>query len=113
MQVAIPFQETAADAQIKKDNSHYRVFEVNGGFSTARTSYFHKSIGGYHAAKPRRMQQLIDYQIAKNNMQILHMLNVKYVIQTDSTGASFPTQNANAFLVSGNCNAFKQNFAIS
>ena len=96
MQVAIPFQETAADAQIKKDNSHYRVFEVNGGFSSARTSYFHKSIGGYHAAKPRRMQQLIDYQISKNNIEVLNMLNVKYVIQTDSTGAPFPTVNPNA-----------------
>ncbi|MDQ5928591.1 MAG: hypothetical protein QG594_365 [Bacteroidota bacterium] len=96
IEVAIPFQETPADAQIKKDNSHYRVFEVNGGFSSARTSYFHKSIGGYHAAKPRRMQQLIDYQIAKNNMEVLNMLNVKYVIQTDSTGASYPTQNPNA-----------------
>ena len=95
-EVAVPFQETAADAQILKDSSHYRVFEVNGNFSSARSSYFHKSIGGYHAAKPRRMQQLFDYQIAKNNMEILNMLNVKYVIQTDKEGKEFPVFNPDA-----------------
>lgn len=95
-EIAVPFQETPSDAQILKDTTHYRVFEVNGNFSSARTSYFHKSIGGYHAAKPRRMQQLFDYQIAKNNMEILDMLNVKYIIQTDKEGKEFPTVNPNA-----------------
>ena len=92
-EVAVPFQETSSDAQILKDTSHYRVFEVSGNFSSARASYFHKSIGGYHAAKPRRVQQLFDYQIAKNNMEILNMLNVKYLIQTDKEGKEFPTAN--------------------
>ena len=95
-EVAVPFEATAADAQILRDSSHYRVFEVNGNFSSARTSYFHKSIGGYHAAKPRRMQQLFDYQIAKNNLEILNMLNVKYVIQTDKEGKEFPVVNPDA-----------------
>lgn len=95
-EVDVPFQETVSDAQILKDSSHYRVFEVNGNFSSARASYFHKSIGGYHAAKPRRAQQLFDYQIAKNNMEILDMLNVKYIIQTDKEGKEFPTVNPNA-----------------
>jgi len=95
-EVAVPFQETATDAQILRDSSHYRVFEVNGNFSSARASYFHKSIGGYHAAKPRRVQQLFDYQIAKNNMEILNMLNVKYVIQTDKEGKEFPVINPDA-----------------
>jgi hypothetical protein len=45
------------------------------------------------------MQQLFDYQIAKNNIEILNMLNVKYIIQTDSAGAAFPVQNPN---VNGN-----------
>jgi hypothetical protein len=63
---------------------------VSGNFSSARASYFHKSIG-YHAAKPRKVQQLFDYQIAKNNMEILNMLNVKYIIQTNKEGKEFPT----------------------
>lgn len=95
-EVEVPFQETPADVQILQDTTHYRVFEVSGNFSSARASYFHKSIGGYSAVKPRRMQQLFDYQIAKNNIEILNMLNVKYIIQTDSTGAAFPVQNPNA-----------------
>jgi len=95
-EVEVPFQETPADLQILQDTTHYRVFEVQGNLSSARASYFHKSIGGYSAVKPRRMQQLFDYQIAKNNIEILNMLNVKYIIQTDSTGAAFPVQNPNA-----------------
>jgi hypothetical protein len=95
-EVEVPFQETPADAQILQDTTHYRVFEVSGNMSSARASYFHKSIGGYSAVKPRRMQQLFDYQIAKNNIEMLNMLNVKYIIQTDSTGVAFPVQNPNA-----------------
>jgi hypothetical protein len=95
-EVEVPFQETPADVQILQDKSHYRVFEVDGNLSSARSSYFHKSIGGYSAVKPRRMQQLFDYQIAKNNIEVLNMLNVKYIIQTDSTGASVPIVNPNA-----------------
>ncbi|HQF48823.1 MAG TPA: YfhO family protein [Flavobacterium alvei] len=95
-EVEVPFQETPADVQILQDKSHYRVFEIDGNLSSARASFFHKSIGGYSAVKPRRMQQLFDYQIAKNNIEILNMLNVKYIIQTDSTGNSVPVQNPEA-----------------
>jgi len=95
-EVEVPFVETEADGLILQDTTQYRVFEVNGNFSSARASYFHKSIGGYHAAKPRRVQQLFDYQIAKNNLEVLNMLNVKYVIQTDKEGKEFPTINPDA-----------------
>lgn len=95
-EVEVPFQETPADEMILKDTTHYRVFEVNGNLSSARASYFHKSIGGYHAAKPRRVQQLFDFQIAKNNLEVLNMLNVKYVIQTDKEGKEFPAVNPDA-----------------
>ena len=95
-EVEVPFQESPSDVEILKDTTHYRVFEVSGNLSSARASYFHKSIGGYSAVKPRRMQQLFDYQIANNNMEVLNMLNVKYVIQTDKEGKEFPTSNPNA-----------------
>ncbi len=95
-QVDVPFTETEADAMIRQDTSHYRVFEVDGNLSSARASYFHKSLGGYHAAKPRRLQQVFDYQIAKNNMEVIDMLNIKYIIQSDSVGRQFPTQNPQA-----------------
>jgi hypothetical protein len=95
-EVEVPFQESPADSQILQDTTHYRVFEVDGNMSSARTSYFHQSIGGYSAVKPRRMQQLFDYQIAKNNMEVLNMLNVKYVIQTDTSGVAVPAQNPDA-----------------
>ena len=95
-EVEMPFQPTASDLEILKDTSYYRVFEVNGNMSSARTSYFHHSIGGYSAVKPQRMQQLFDYQIAKNNMKVLDMLNTKYIIQTDKEGKEFPTLNPKA-----------------
>lgn len=102
-EVDMPFQPTEADELILQDTTHFRVFEVDGNMSSARASYFHKSIGGYHAAKPRRVQQLFDYQIAKNNMEVLDMLNVKYVIQQDKDGNSVPTlnpeHNGNAWFV--------------
>ena len=95
-EVDVPFQPTPSDLEILRDTTHYRVFEVNGNMSNARTSYFHQSIGGYSAVKPRRMQQLFDYQIAKNNMEVLDMLNTKYIIQTDKEGKEFPTSNPKA-----------------
>ncbi|MEY4432843.1 MAG: hypothetical protein RLZZ44_973 [Bacteroidota bacterium] len=95
-EVEIPFEPTPVDLQILKDASNYRVFEINGNMSSSRASYFHKSIGGYHAAKPRRMQQLFDYQIAKNNLEVLNFLNVKYLIQTDKDGKEFPIANPDA-----------------
>lgn len=93
IEVDVPFQPTPSDQQILQDTTNYRVFEVNGNLSSSRASYFHQSIGGYHAAKPRRMQQLFDYQIAKNNRAVLDLLNVKYIIQTDKEGKEFPIQN--------------------
>ena len=95
-QADLPFEATPADEHILRDTTHYRVFEVDGNMSSARASYFHKSIGGYHAAKPRKMQQLFDYQIAKNNIEVLNMLNVKYILQKDEQGQDVPMQNPKA-----------------
>ncbi|HKO78581.1 MAG TPA: YfhO family protein, partial [Flavobacterium sp.] len=102
-EVEMPFQETPTDVEILKDPTNYRVFDIQG-LMQARTSYFHKAIGGYSAVRPKRMQQLFDYQIAKNNLEILNMLNVKYVIQTDKDGKEYPIinpdANGNAWFVS-------------
>jgi hypothetical protein len=102
-EVEVPFQETPTDAEILKDPTNFRVFDIQG-LLQARTSYFHKAIGGYSAVKPQRMQQLFDYQIAKNNTEVLNMLNVKYVIQTDKEGKEYPIinpdANGNAWFVS-------------
>lgn len=96
-EVQMPFQATPADLEILKDEDlHYRVFEPQSGMSGARASYFHKAIGGYSAVKPQRIQQLYDYQIAKNNIQVLNMLNVKYVLQTTEEGQPIPLQNPDA-----------------
>lgn len=99
-----PFEATQTDLQILQDTTHFRVFEVAGNMSSARSSFFHKSIGGYHAAKPRKIQQLFDYQIAKNNKEVLDMLNIKYIIQRDEKGQEFasinPDANGNAWFVS-------------
>ena len=81
-EVESPFRPTQADLEILKDKSpDYRVMNLTvSTFNDAGTSYFHKSVGGYHGAKMRRYQDLITYQISKNNMQVLNMLNTKYFI---------------------------------
>ncbi len=98
-----PFEITPADAHILKDTSHFRVYEQQGGFSSARSSYFHKSLGGYHAAKPKKIQDLLDYQIAQQNLEVLNMLNVKYVINKNEEGQDIalenPEVNGNAWFV--------------
>ena len=79
-----PYPKTNIDIEINKDKGHYRVmnFMVNP-MNDGSTSFYHNSIGGYHAAKPRRYQELYDFQIAKNNIDVLNMLNTKYIIFPD------------------------------
>ena len=91
-----PFRASSADIQIVKDKSHYRVANFTGDpFQDGRTSYFHKSIGGYHAAKLGRYQDLIEFQLRKQNMQVYNMLNVKYFIIPSDDGKEQVQQNPN------------------
>ena len=99
-----PFKASTADIQILKDKTHYRVANFSGDpFQDGRTSYFHKSIGGYHAAKMGRYQDLIEFHLSKQNMEVYNMLNVKYFIVPGDDGKEQiqqnPFNNGNAWFV--------------
>ena len=93
-----PFKPTLADQIIMQDTQkYYRVLNLTvNPFSDASTSYFHKSIGGYHGAKMKRYQELIENQISKNNMSVLDMLNTKYFIVPDKQQGPVPQRNPGA-----------------
>lgn len=59
----------------------YRVMETDGFWGSSRASYFHKSIGGYHGAKLRSIQNLNEFHISRSNNEVMNMLNIKYIIQ--------------------------------
>ncbi|MFT5902722.1 MAG: hypothetical protein ACI9LA_001941, partial [Bacteroidia bacterium] len=92
---------TAADKEILNDTDpNFRVINLTvSTFNDSKTSYFHKSIGGYHGAKLKRYQELVDSCISKTNLAVLNMLNTKYFITPGSDGR--PSVRANP-LASGN-----------
>jgi len=89
-----PFPETPIDQQLKQDPEIFRVFNPAEGLNGASTSFYHQSIGGYHAAKPAKIQDLFDFHIYSGNLNVLNMLNVKYVIQQDKEGNTYPAENS-------------------
>ena len=87
------------DLQILQDTAmNYRVMDLSR-FGDAMPSYFHKCIGGYHAAKLTRYQDLIDRQISKNNVEVLNMLNAKYLVVDDATAHINPEALGNGWFV--------------
>jgi len=80
------FQLSDADRAILADTSHYRVFNLAGNaFSENITSYHYNSVGGYHPAKLRIYQDLIEQQLSKPqiNLAVFNMLNTRYFLQKD------------------------------
>ncbi|MDE6100686.1 MAG: hypothetical protein K2G01_06540, partial [Paramuribaculum sp.] len=94
------FAPSAADRVILTDTAmNYRVLNIPQ-FSAAAPSYHHKAIGGYHAAKLTRYQDLIDRQLLKNNPEVLNMLNTRYVITNDNAAPELnPDAMGNAWFV--------------
>lgn len=114
-----PIEMTKADEMILKDKTDcgdYRVLNfASDTFNENETSYFHKSIGGYHAAKLRRYQELIDAHIAPEMQRlasavadaqgdmtrvrvdsvapVLNMLNMRYMIMPLQGGQTVPIKN--------------------
>ncbi len=114
------FNKTETDELILTDpDINYRVLNLTSNtFNENNTSYWHKSIGGYHAAKLRRYQELIDYHITpeiqyffsnftksnqdisqmdKNGFSVLNMLNAKYIILPVEGGKTYPLLNPHAY----------------
>lgn len=84
-QKEMTIEENEADREILKDKGHYRVLDIDG-MGSARSSYFHNTIGGYHAAKLTRYNDLLERQIAANNIGVLNMLNTRYIMYQDNDG---------------------------
>ena len=82
------YNENNADKEILKDTSYFRVFEPPSTMQNARASFFHNSVGGYHGAKPRRLEQFYKLFLQSKKTELLDILNVKYVIEEKEGNAN-------------------------
>lgn len=104
-----PTQDDMAIDQAAAENGDkdYRVLDMaHNTFNDAKPSAFHHQIGGYHAAKLRRYQDLIDFYISRHiNLNIINMLNARYFVQPDGKGGTAIQRNmyalGNAWFVDG------------
>ena len=120
VQKTISYQKTPTDEFILQDKAlDYRVLNLaTNTFNENNTAYWHKSIGGYHPAKLRRYQEMIDYHIGKEmntlrkdvvqaggdmgkvspeGFPALNMLNTKYIIFPGAENRTIPVENPYAF----------------
>jgi hypothetical protein len=89
-----PFQANEVDKLILEDTTHFRVFDLVSGPS--KPSYFHNSLNGYNAAELKSYREVFDFYISQNNMNVLNMLNTKYIIAQNEKGKMFPYKNEEA-----------------
>ncbi len=95
------FTMRTVDKEILKDKTlYYRVHDMTQSpFNSSLSSYYHKTIGGYSAAKLQRYQDLIEHHISRGNERVLNMLNMRYLI--DKTGEAHfnPRALGNAWMI--------------
>lgn len=105
--VGAPIAKTAADEMILQDKDmNYRVMDIPR-FYSADPSYYHKMIGGYHAAKLTRYQDLIDRHLANftrgtetdADWNVLNMLNARYIIDMQGQAMRNPEALGNAWFI--------------
>ncbi|MFT4661563.1 MAG: hypothetical protein ACI8XB_001841 [Patiriisocius sp.] len=111
-------QQMTAQLGVIGQNTNFRVYELGNSFNSTRTSFYHKSVGGYHAAKFKRYQNIIEFHLAAEQNEaikglsagnfesvktpVINMLNVKYYLypQQNPSGAvsdylALPNPNGN------------------
>lgn len=97
------FKQRPVDEQIlsgEEKRGDYRVLDYSvNTFNSNMTSYYHNTIGGYHAVKMSRYQDVIDGYISQGNQQVLNMLNTRYIIGQDGKLNTNPAANGPAWFV--------------
>jgi hypothetical protein len=111
-----PYQATKADLEILKDTDpDYRVYNFGEAFDgSARTSFFHKNIGGYHGAKMRRYQEIVDHNLIQERQMLVEAFSGGEAnpIEALSKANVFNMMNTRYFIVDPNAEPLKNPYAL-